>query len=72
MILPPTLVIALAVGGLFAPLGALTAGIITYREYSRHRLEPGRAIGEALRSAAFALLILIGCAGALGLASGRS
>lgn len=72
MIWPPALVIALAVGGLFAPLGALTAGVITYREYRRHRLEPGRAIREALRSAAFALLVLLASMGALGWVMSRS
>lgn len=72
MALPPTVVIALAVGGLFAPFGALSAGIITFREYSRHRLEPGRAAREALRSAAFALLFFLTLSAAFGWAMAGS
>lgn len=54
-----TMSVLLAVGLIFAPLGAVMAGLITYTEYSQHRLPKGRAIREALISACFAFLILL-------------
>lgn len=54
-----TMSVLLAIGLIFAPLGAVMAGLITYTEYSQHRLPKGRAIREALISACFAFLILL-------------
>ena len=56
----------LAIGAVFAPFGGLMAGIITYQEYRKHRLEPGRACGEAARAALFAFLVLLGIMAACG------
>lgn len=58
--------IAWAAGAVFAPLGGLCAGIITYAEYSRHRLAAGRAIREATGSALPATAILLAVAGLIG------
>lgn len=62
---------ALTVGVLFAPLGGLTAAIITYMEYSQHRLPQGRALREALRSGLFAFVVLVALTGAFGWLMGR-
>lgn len=56
------LVVALTIALCFAPIGAIMAGIITYIEYAKHRLEKGRALREAAASAALAFLLLTACA----------
>lgn len=61
-----SVLIALAIGGIFAPLGGLCAGIITYSEYASHRLPKGRALQEALRSGLLAICVLVALTGALG------
>ncbi len=57
---------------MFAPVGALMAGTITYREYEQRRLGKGRALAEALRSGAVALLVLVAATGLLGWLLSRS
>ena len=64
--------IAVTVGAIFAPLGGLCAAIITYAEYSTHRLPEGRALREALRSAMLATLVLFALTGVSGWLMGRS
>jgi hypothetical protein len=62
----------LAIGGIFAPLGGLCAGIITYSEYASHRLPKGRALQEALRSGLLATGVLVTLTGAFGWLVDRS
>ena len=62
----PGLFPALLISAFLAPLGGLMAGIITYKEYSQHRLERGRALGEALLTAGFAMLVLTLCGAGAG------
>lgn len=61
-----SILIALAIGGLFAPLGGLYAAIITYSEYGSHRLPKGRTLREAARSALLAVAVLIALTGIFG------
>ena len=67
-----TALLAWAIGGIFAPLGGISAGIITYAEYSQHRLPKGRAAREALRSGAVAKVVLLTVTGLFGWWVGRS
>ena len=67
-----TALLAWAIGGIFAPLGGISAGIITYAEYSQHRLPKGRAAREALRSGAVATVVLLTVTGLFGWWVGRS
>jgi len=57
--MPGTLTIWLMIGLMFAPIGAIMAALITYGEYSQHRLPKGRVLREVLISAVFAFLVLL-------------
>jgi hypothetical protein len=64
--------LAWAIGGISAPLGGSSAGVITYLEYSQHRLPKGRAVREALRSGVVATLVMLTITGLFGWWMGRS
>jgi hypothetical protein len=59
--------IAVVAGAVFAPIGGLTAGIITYIEYAQHQLPKGVALREAVRSGVVAVLVLVGLSAVFGL-----
>ncbi|RIA46676.1 hypothetical protein DFR49_1224 [Hephaestia caeni] len=65
-----SLAIAVVAGAVFAPIGGLTAGIITYIEYAKHPLPKGAALKEAIRSGVVAVFVLIALAAVFGLFMG--
>lgn len=69
-VLSGPLAIAVVAGAVFAPIGGLTAGIITYIEYAKHPLPRGSALREAIRSGIIAVIVLIALAAVFGLFMG--
>jgi hypothetical protein len=69
-VLSGPLAIAVVAGAVFAPIGGLTAGIITYIEYVKHPLPKGSALKEAIRSGIVAVIVLIALAAVFGLFMG--
>ncbi len=59
------------IGVLFAPLGGLTAAIITFAEYRQH-IPKRAAITEALRTGLFATVVLTAITAAFGWLMGRT
>ena len=65
-----SLAIAVVAGAVFAPIGGLTAGIITYIEYAKHPLPKGAALREAIRNGIIAVFMLVALAALFGLFMG--
>jgi len=51
--------ISLVLWGIFSPIAALMAFLITYAEYSHHYTDRGPAIREALRTAVFTFVVFM-------------
>lgn len=63
--------IAVFIGLFFAPLGGLTAAIITFAEYRQH-ITKRAAVGEAMRMGLFATAFLAAVTTAFGWLMGKA